>query len=215
VLIEKDAGLAAGYTDSEYEEKGAKVVGKLADITKQATIILTVRAAAAASNGKDLASSLNDKHILIGMLEPYAPHPSFDELLKKKVTSLSMELIPRTTRAQSMDVLSSMANLAGYKSVLIGAEASPKMFPMMMTAAGTIVPAKAFILGAGVAGLQAIATAKRLGAVTSAYDVRPEVKEQVQSLGAKFVEFDLETGEGKGGYAKEMGEEFTANKGNS
>jgi NAD(P) transhydrogenase subunit alpha len=208
VLIEKDAGLAAGYTDSEYEEKGAKVVGKLADITKQATIILTVRAAAAASNGKDLASSLNDKHILIGMLEPYAPHPSFDELLKKKVTSLSMELIPRTTRAQSMDVLSSMANLAGYKSVLIGAEASPKMFPMMMTAAGTIVPAKAFILGAGVAGLQAIATAKRLGAVTSAYDVRPEVKEQVQSLGAKFVEFDLETGEGKGGYAKEMGEEF-------
>jgi NAD(P) transhydrogenase subunit alpha len=208
VLIEKDAGLAAGYTDSEYEEKGAKIVGKLTDITKQASIILTVRAAAAASNGKELAASLNDKHILIGMLEPYAPNPSFDVLLGNKVTSLSMELIPRTTRAQSMDVLSSMANLAGYKSVLIGAEASPKMFPMMMTAAGTIVPAKAFILGAGVAGLQAIATAKRLGAVTSAYDVRPAVKEQVQSLGAKFVEFDLETGEGKGGYAKEMGEEF-------
>ena len=119
-----------------------------------------------------------------------------------------MELIPRITRAQSMDALSSMANLAGYRAAILAAEALPKMFPMMMTAAGTIVPAKAFVVGVGVAGLQAIATTRRLGAVVSAYDVRPAVKEQVESLGAKFVEMELETAEGSGGYAKEMDEEF-------
>jgi NAD(P) transhydrogenase subunit alpha len=142
------------------------------------------------------------------MLEPYQPDASFDALLKNKVTSLSLELIPRTTRAQSMDVLSSMANLAGYKAVLLGAEASPKMFPMMMTAAGTISAAKVFVLGVGVAGLQAIATAKRLGALVYAYDVRSEVKEQVLSLGAKFIEFDLESASGEGGYAKQMDEAY-------
>jgi len=119
-----------------------------------------------------------------------------------------MELIPRITRAQSMDALSSMANLAGYRAAIVAAEALPKMFPMMMTAAGTIVPARAFVVGVGVAGLQAIATARRLGAVVSAYDVRPAVKEQVLSLGAKFVEMELETAEGQGGYAKEMDETF-------
>ncbi|MFH5881087.1 Re/Si-specific NAD(P)(+) transhydrogenase subunit alpha [Liberiplasma polymorphum] len=208
VILEKGAGVSAGYLDDEYTDKGAKIVNDIETLTKKAQIILTVRSAAAASNGEALAKLLSKDHILVGMLEPYAPHASFDALLEQKVTSFSMELIPRTTRAQSMDVLSSMANLAGYKSVIIGAEASPKMFPMMMTAAGTIVPAKVFVLGVGVAGLQAIATAKRLGAVTSAYDVRPVVKEQVLSLGAKFIEFDLETGEGEGGYAKVMDDAF-------
>ncbi|MFW6294079.1 MAG: NAD(P) transhydrogenase subunit alpha, partial [Spirochaetota bacterium] len=132
----------------------------------------------------------------------------FDSFREKKVTAFSMELIPRITRAQSMDALSSMANLAGYRAAILGAEALPKMFPMMMTAAGTIVPAKAFIVGVGVAGLQAIATTRRLGAVVSAYDVRPAVREQVESLGAKFVEMELESGEGSGGYAKAMDEEF-------
>jgi NAD(P) transhydrogenase subunit alpha len=167
-----------------------------------------VRGAAASDDGAALAKQLTKKQLLIGMLEPYQPHPAFDALLKNEVTSFSLEMIPRTTRAQSMDVLSSMANLAGYKSVLMGAEASPKMFPMMMTAAGTIAAAKVFVLGVGVAGLQAIATARRLGALVYAYDVRAEVKEQVLSLGAKFIEFDLESASGEGGYAKQMDEAY-------
>jgi len=144
------------------------------------------------------------------MLEPLSEPDKATELAKRRVTAFAMELMPRITRAQSMDVLSSMANIAGYKAVLLAADTLPKMFPMMMTAAGTIVAARIFVVGAGVAGLQAIATARRLGAVVHAYDVRPAVKEQVQSLGAKFVEMELETKEAEtaGGYAKEMDEEF-------
>lgn len=207
VLVEKGAGYSAGYDDAEYVDKGA-TIHPAADVLKQADILCVVRGAAARDDGESLAASLTSKQLLIGMLEPYQPDKAFDTLLKNKVTSFSLELIPRTTRAQSMDVLSSMANLAGYKSVLLAAETSPKMFPMMMTAAGTIPASKVFVLGVGVAGLQAIATAKRLGALVYAYDVRSEVKDQVLSLGAKFVEFELESASGEGGYAKQMDEAY-------
>ena len=207
VLVEEGAGSASGFTDQEYVDKGAKVLATN-QVIDQATILLTVRSGAASENGKALAEKLKAHHVLIGMLEPYQKDESFDHLLKNKVTSFSLELIPRTTRAQSMDVLSSMANLAGYSAVLAGAQASPKILPMLMTAAGTIPPASVFILGVGVAGLQAIATARRLGAVVSAYDVRSEVKEQVESLGAKFVVFDLESATGEGGYAKQMDDAY-------
>jgi len=205
VFIEHDAGHRAGYQDHLYEEKGGTIKDR-ESLLKTVDVLLTVRAAAASDD--DVVASLKEGQVLIGLLEPYQAHPSFDVLKDKKVTSFSMEMIPRTTRAQSMDVLSSMANLAGYASAVIGAEHATKIFPMMMTAAGTIPPAQVFILGVGVAGLQAIATAKRLGAVVSAYDVRSEVKEQVESLGAKFVEFDLESASGEGGYAKAMDEAY-------
>ncbi|MFW5865362.1 MAG: Re/Si-specific NAD(P)(+) transhydrogenase subunit alpha [Candidatus Izemoplasmataceae bacterium] len=208
VEIEKNAGFNAGYLDEAYSSKGAKIYSSLEEVIQQSDLILSVRNANASDDGKRIASLLKPGQIVIGLLEPYQKDESFDVYLDKNITAFSMELIPRTTRAQSMDVLSSMANLAGYKAVLIGASESAKMFPMMMTAAGTIVPAKVFVLGVGVAGLQAIATAKRLGAVVSAYDVRSEVKEQVLSLGAKFVEFDLESAEGEGGYAKAMDEAY-------
>lgn len=208
VLVEKDAGKKAGYDNQTYKDKGASISADIKSILKRADIILTVRSAAAAQNGEALAKLLKKDQILIGMMEPYQPHQAFDTLSNQKVQAFAMELIPRTTRAQSMDVLSSMANLAGYKAVLLSANHSSKMFPMMMTAAGTITPASVFILGVGVAGLQAIATAKRLGALVSAYDVRAEVKEQVESLGAKFVELELENAAGKGGYAKKMDDAF-------
>ncbi len=210
VIIEKDAGYLSGYTDEAYSEKGAALVNR-SDVFSRGDVLLSVRSGAAAGEqGKSDAELMKEGQVVIGMMDPYQGHESFKIYAEKKVTSFALELIPRITRAQSMDVLSSMANLAGYKSVLIGANELPKMFPMMMTAAGTIVPAKVFIVGVGVAGLQAIATAKRLGALVSAYDVRPAVKEQVESLGAKFVDMDLETedAEGSGGYAREMNEEF-------
>lgn len=203
VMVERGAGEASGYLDKQYQEKGATIVD---EVRSQADVLLTVRAGAA--NGESDPGPGKEGQTIIGYLDPYAPHKSFDAYRQKNITAFSMELIPRITRAQSMDALSSMANLAGYRAAILGAEALPRMFPMMMTAAGTIVPAKAFIIGVGVAGLQAIATTRRLGALVSAYDVRPAVKEQVQSLGAKFIEFDLESAEGSGGYAKEMGEEF-------
>jgi len=207
VYLEKGAGLTAGYQDEVYLDKGAIVKDK-ESIIKDADILLTVRAGAAAGDGVELAKKLKAKQIIIGMMEPYQKHEAFNHYKNQAVTAFSMERIPRTTRAQSMDVLSSMANLAGYASSIIAAQHSTKIFPMMMTAAGTIPPAQVFILGVGVAGLQAIATSKRLGAVVSAYDVRSEVKEQVQSLGAKFVEFDLESASGEGGYAKKMDEAY-------
>jgi NAD(P) transhydrogenase subunit alpha len=203
VVVERGAGEASGYADAAYEERGATVVD---EVRTRADVLLTVRSGAAAGEGD--AGPGSDRQTIIGFLEPYAPHPSFKTFLDRETTSFSMELIPRITRAQSMDALSSMANLAGYRAAILAAEALPKMFPMMMTAAGTIVPAKAFVVGVGVAGLQAIATTRRLGAVVSAYDVRPAVKEQVESLGAKFVEMELEAAEGTGGYAREMDEEF-------
>lgn len=207
VWIERGAGMASGYPDEEYEAKGAKIVDR-AQIIDNADIVLAVRWAAANPGAADRLSKKGQA--AIGFMEPYQPDPSFSHMRDAGVTSFAMERMPRITRAQAMDALSSMANLAGYKSALIAADNLPKMFPMMMTAAGTIVPAKVFVVGVGVAGLQAIATTKRLGAVVSAYDVRPAVKEQVESLGAKFVEIELDTGdsEDKGGYARAMDEEF-------
>lgn len=199
VIVEKDAGKAAGYPDTEYEAKGAKIASR--KDAASSDLVLAVRR----PQDKLVFKSGT---LLIGMFDPYEPAEFFADVLKAGVSSFSMELIPRTTRAQAMDVLSSQANLAGYKAVLIAAQNSVKMFPMMMTAAGTITASKVFVLGAGVAGLQAIATARRLGAVVYGYDVRAAVREQVESLGAKFVELDLESAEGQGGYAKAMDEAY-------
>jgi len=159
-------------------------------------------------HGRDDLASLRQGQLLIGFGEPLTAPRECAELAERGVSFFSMELVPRTTRAQAMDALSSMASIAGYEAVLIGALTLPKLMPMMMTAAGTITPAKVLILGAGVAGLQAIATAKRLGAVVSAYDVRSAVREQIESLGAKFVVLDIESAEGTGGYAKQMDEAY-------
>jgi NAD(P) transhydrogenase subunit alpha len=211
VGIETGAGVAAGYPNAAYEAKGASIVGSRDELFKTADVVLQVRAAGAnLETGAADTTRLRSGQIVIGLCEPLAEVQISQQLAVKSVTLCSMELMPRITRAQSMDVLSSMASIAGYKAVLLAAEALPKMFPMMMTAAGTIKPARTFVIGVGVAGLQAIATAKRLGAVVDAYDVRPAVKEQVESLGAKFVEMELDAGdsEDKGGYAKAMGEEF-------
>lgn len=209
VTVERGAGLAAGYTDAEYEEKGARLAER-GDALRTADVLVSVRSGAASDSSVADIEALSEGASVVAQIDPYAPHASFEAMERKKLNAFSLERIPRITRAQSMDVLSSQANLAGYQAVLIGAERLNKIFPMMMTAAGTIVPAKVFVVGVGVAGLQAIATAKRLGAVVSAYDIRPAVKEQVESLGAKFVELDLSTGDSEtsGGYAREMDEEF-------
>jgi NAD(P) transhydrogenase subunit alpha len=210
VLIQSGAGQAAGFADALYVEKGARIApGR--DEAFAADVILQVRAAGAnpKAGPADLPLSRKDQ-VLIAMCDPLgSPQPAAD-WAARGVSLFALEMLPRITRAQSMDVLSSQATVAGYRAVLLGAIALPKMFPMLITAAGTLNAAKVFIVGAGVAGLQAIATARRLGAVVSAYDVRPAVKEQVQSLGAKFVEMGLESGqaEGKGGYAQQMDEEF-------
>jgi len=211
IIVESGAGDAAGYPDSAFEAKGAKIVGSRAEVFSSADLILYVRGLGANPDvGKEDLELMKSGQVLIGLFEPLSEPGSIKLLADKGVTAFSMELMPRITRAQSMDTLSSMATIAGYRAVLLAAEALPKMFPMMMTAAGTIAPAHVFVVGVGVAGLQAIASAKRMGAVVQAYDVRPAVKEQVESLGGKFVEMDLDTGdsETKGGYAKEMGEEF-------
>ncbi|MFP4210801.1 MAG: Re/Si-specific NAD(P)(+) transhydrogenase subunit alpha [Alkalispirochaeta sp.] len=208
VIVQSGAGTASGYRDERYREKGVTIVSSREELYSRARVILRVRAGS--EGGYDEGALLSEGQTVIGNFNPYGAKAEFRPYLEKKAQTYSMELVPRITRAQSMDVLSSMANLAGYYSVILAAEILPKMFPMMMTAAGTIVPARVFIVGVGVAGLQAIATAKRLGAMVSAYDIRPAVKEQVESLGAKFVEMELETGsaEGEGGYAKAMDEEF-------
>lgn len=211
VIVEEGAGEAAGFPDAFYREKGAGIATRREEIFEKADVLLQVRAGGANPDaGLDDLKRMRAGQVLIALLEPYSSPEAASALCERNVTSFAMELVPRITRAQSMDALSSMATVAGYQAVLMAAGTLPKMFPMMMTAAGTIVPAKVFVVGAGVAGLQAIATARRLGAVVSAYDVRPVVKEQVKSLGAKFVEMDLETGgaEGSGGYAREMDEAF-------
>lgn len=210
-VIESGAGDAAGFPDQEYVQKGARIAASRAELFDVCEMILQVRLLGANPEaGRADLELLKPKHVLIGFSEPLTAPAEAAELASRGVTSFSMELMPRITRAQSMDALSSMATIAGYKAVLMAADRLPRMFPMLTTAAGTIAPAKAFILGAGVAGLQAIATARRLGAVVSAYDVRPAVKEQVESLGAKFVMMDLDAAgaEDKGGYAKALGEEF-------
>jgi len=210
VLVQAGSGTASGYRDDDYAERGATIVSSREDVLGQADVVLRVRSGAACPDSVSDAKAMKEGSVVVGFMDPYSPHDSFKTMVERKIAAFSMELVPRITRAQSMDALSAMANLAGYKSVLLAASELPKMFPMMMTAAGTIVPAKVFVVGVGVAGLQAIATAKRLGAVVSAYDVRSAVKEQVKSLGAKFVEMDLgtEDAEGSGGYAREMDEEF-------
>jgi NAD(P) transhydrogenase subunit alpha len=209
VLVESGAGRAAGFSDEQYRQKGAKVASSRGEVFA-ADVLLQVRTAGANPAGAEDLKRLRPGQIVVGMCDPLGEPQTARQWASAGVTLFALELLPRITRAQSMDVLSSMATLAGYRAVLLAAAALPKMFPMMMTAAGTVAPAKVFIVGAGVAGLQAIATARRLGGVISAYDVRPAVKEQVQSLGAKFVEMELETGdaEDKGGYAKEMDEAF-------
>jgi NAD(P) transhydrogenase subunit alpha len=210
VRIEAGAGQQAGYPDQAYAEAGAEMVADRETLFAS-DIIAQVRTAGANREGfqADL-SRLKQGQIVIGMADPLGDAAAIQELAARGVTLFSMELIPRISRAQSMDVLSSMATVAGYHAVLLAATKLPKIFPMLMTAAGTLSAAKVFIIGGGVAGLQAIATARRLGGIVSAYDVRPAVKEQVESLGAKFVEMALETdsAEGQGGYAKAMGEEF-------
>ena len=209
VLVESDAGLAAGFSDTDYEQAGGTIVSR--DDAFEADCILTIRACGAAGETWESdRKRMSKKSVIIGMVDPLGDVQACLEDAKTGATIYALELVPRITRAQSMDVLSSQANIAGYEAVLLGATALKKILPMMTTAAGTIRPAKALILGAGVAGLQAIATAKRLGAQVLAYDVRPAVKEQVESLGAKFVELDLETqsSETKGGYAKAMTDEF-------
>lgn len=210
VVVEAGAGLAAGYTDDEYRSKGAQVTSR-DEVFAKAQILTQVRTLGAnLEQGRGDLPLLRPGQTVVGFADPLGVSSAAADLAEAKVTLAAMELIPRITRAQSMDALSSMATVAGYKAVLLAASHLPKMFPMLMTAAGTLSPAKAFVIGAGVAGLQACATAKRNGAVVSAYDVRPAVKEQVQSVGAKFVELEVEAGqaEDKGGYAKALGEEF-------
>lgn len=210
-LIQTGAGEAAGFPDSEYTQKKARIAGSRSEVFASSDIVLQVRTAGAnPEKGSADLPLLRSGQLLIGFGEPLTSGPAYAELATRGVSSFAMELIPRITRAQSMDALSSMATIAGYKAVIMAADALPRMFPMLMTAAGTITPARAFVLGAGVAGLQAISTARRLGAVVHAYDVRAAVREQIESLGAKFVavELDAAQAEDKGGYAKELGEEF-------
>jgi NAD(P) transhydrogenase subunit alpha len=208
VIVEAGAGAAAGFQDAAYAEKGASAGGR-DDVLRDSTLVLSVRSLAGGHDKAALAA-LGKQHVVIGFLEPLQRPDGIKALATTGATAFALELLPRITRAQSMDALSSTATVVGYKAVLLAADALPRMIPMLMTAAGTVAPARVLVIGAGVAGLQAIATAKRLGAVVQAYDVRPAVKEQIQSLGAKFVELPLETkdAEDKGGYAKAQDEAF-------
>jgi NAD(P) transhydrogenase subunit alpha len=209
VVVEKGAGDASGYPDSEYAAKGVRLAAREEVFAAEA--ILQVRAPGAnpEAGAADLARMRRGQTV-IGFGEPLTAADAARDLARRGVSFLAMELMPRITRAQSMDALSSMATVAGYKAALLAADSLPRMFPMLMTAAGAVAPAHVLVLGAGVAGLQAIATARRLGAVVSGYDIRAAVKEQVESLGARFVVLEMEgaAAEDKGGYAKAMGEEF-------
>jgi NAD(P) transhydrogenase subunit alpha len=211
VRVEANAGLSAGFPDEAYRASGAEIVADRRELFESADVLLQVRGLGAnAQAGRADLEWIRDAQVMVAPFDPLGNPTAVRQVAERGTTLFAMELIPRITRAQSMDVLSSMATIAGYKAVLLAANVLPKIFPMMMTAAGTLTPAKVFVIGAGVAGLQAIATARRLGAVVQAYDVRPAVKEQVESLGAKFVQMPLETGEAEaaGGYAKQLGEDF-------
>lgn len=202
VLIEAGAGEPAFFSNEAYEAAGAKIIFDTTALWAESEMLLKVN-----PPKEHEINYLREGSILVGFLNPLGNPVLIKRLSEQKVTAFSMEMIPRSSRAQSMDALSSQAGVAGYKAVLIAAAASPKFFPMLTTAAGTIAPAKVFVMGAGVAGLQAIATARRLGAVVEAFDIRPAVKEEVQSLGAKFVEVALEEETvAAGGYAKEISE---------
>ena len=211
VLFQTNAGSAAGYPNAEYTAAGATLTDDRAEIFAKADIVLQVQSFG--SNNDNSASdlaSLRKGQLVIGMMDPLAAPQAAQAVADKGASAIALELVPRISRAQSMDVLSSMATLSGYKAVLMGASAAPRIFPMLMTAAGTLQPARVLIMGVGVAGLQACATAKRLGGIVEAYDVRPAAREQIISVGAKPIELDLDTGEseGAGGYAKEQGEDF-------
>ncbi len=211
VHIESGAGLEAGYPDAQYSDKGAKVVGDRASIFSAADIVLQVLCFGSNDiTGKDDVPLFRRDQILVGFLRPFGLPEVVAEIAGAGVTAFAVELMPRTTRAQSMDALSSMGTVSGYKAVLVAADSHPRIFPMLTTAAGTVTPARAFIIGCGVAGLQAIATARRLGAVVSAYDLRPAAKEQVQSLGGRFVELPIEAKDAQDarGYARAQDEDF-------
>jgi NAD(P) transhydrogenase subunit alpha len=204
VLIETGAGLASGHSDQDYTDKGATIVASAQELIDQSDCVVKVR-----PPSLEEAETLKDGSFYISIIQSTLRHDIVRKLQKKKITAFGLDIIPRTTLAQSMDVLSSMSTISGYKAVLLAADTINKFFPMLMTAAGTVAPAKVLVLGAGVAGLMACATAKRLGGVVEAFDVRPEVKEQVNSVGAKFVEVPVkEDGSGGGGYAKEMSDEY-------
>ncbi len=212
VLVQSGAGVESGHIDGEYENAGARLAQTAAQVLGGADVILKVQppqplGSGDASHEVDL---ITEGAALISLLKPLDEPQLAERLAKRRITAFAMEFMPRITRAQAMDALSSQSSLAGYEAVLMAAGALPRIFPMMVTAAGTLKPSKLLVIGAGVAGLQALGTAKRLGAVTSGYDTRPVVKEQVQSLGARFVELDLDTGgsEDAGGYAKAQTEEF-------
>lgn len=211
LLVESGAGRAAGFRNRDYREKGATIANTRAEVFATADVILQVRTLGANPNaGRADLKLLRPGQVVIGFSEPLSMPDLMMHLAAYDVTTFAMDLMPRITRAQSMDAISSMATVSGYKAVLLAASTVPRMFPLLMTAAGTVTPARVLIVGAGVAGLQAIATAKRLGAKVEAYDVRPVAKEQVESMGAKFVELPLETAgaEDKGGYAKAQDETF-------
>ena len=213
VVLQAGAGESAGYPDAQYQEKGAKILPDRGAVFAQSDIVVQVLCHGANDKtGADDLPLMRRGQVLIGFLRPLGSPDSVQQVAKTGVSSYAVELMPRTTRAQSMDALSSMASIAGYKAVTTVADELPRIFPMMTTAAGTITPSRILVIGAGVAGLQAIATSKRLGAVVSAYDVRPAVKEQIQSLGGRFVELPLETANAQdaGGYAKAQDEAFYA-----
>jgi H+-translocating NAD(P) transhydrogenase subunit alpha len=211
VVVEAGAGIRAGYPDADYVAKGAKILPQRSDVFRSADIIAQVLCYGSNDiSGKDDLPLFRRDQALIGFLRPLGSLETIEDIARAGVASFSLELMPRTTRAQSMDALSSMGTISGYKAVLIAADTLPRIFPMLTTAAGTITPGRVFIIGAGVAGLQAIATARRLGAVTSAYDMRPAAKEQVHSLGARFVELPIEATDAQdaAGYARAQGEDF-------
>ena len=211
VLLETKAGVAAGYSDQSYVDAGASLILDRGELFAAADIIVQVQGLGAnTENGEEDLPLIKPGQLIVSMMDPLASPEAALAMANTGATAIALELVPRISRAQSMDVLSSMATLAGYKSVIIGASSSPRIFPLLMTAAGTLQPARVLIMGVGVAGLQACATAKRLGAVVEAYDVRPAAREQIISVGAKPIELDLDTGEseGAGGYAKEQGEDF-------
>ena len=209
--VEQNAGAQAGFSDDDYISVGAKVVPDRDELFAKSDVILQVQSFGSnTENADDDLKRLKAKQLVIGMMDPLAQPQAAQQVAGTGATAIALEMVPRISRAQSMDVLSSMATLAGYRSVLLGAEAAPRILPMLMTAAGTLQPARVLIMGVGVAGLQACATAKRLGAVVEAYDVRPAAREQIISVGATPVELDLptESSEGAGGYAKKQSEEF-------
>jgi NAD(P) transhydrogenase subunit alpha len=211
VVVEAGAGAEAGYPDRDYAAKGARILPERAEVFRAADVVVQVLCHGSNDKtGRDDLPLLRRGQVLIGFLRPLGSLETITEIAGLGVTSFSVELVPRTTRAQSMDALSSMATMCGYKAVVLAADTLPRIFPMLTTAAGTITPARVLVIGAGVAGLQAIATARRLGGVASAYDLRPAAKEQVLSLGGRFVELPLETGDAEdaSGYAKAQDESF-------